>query len=88
MYTITKYSDLVPLLGEKWHVRGLNSSDFCYVNLESVLYYVHYRRQLVDYDLSSSSPHTVDEPAGCVLVFRFVRMDGTKSLWDSILSIP
>ena len=41
IYGIKKYSDLIPLLGEKWHTRILNEHmDFCYMNLEIVSFYL------------------------------------------------
>ena len=85
VYTIGAYGALSPLLGQRWHIRGLNRNDFCYVNLETVLFHLHHRKYLEEVDLGSGE--ATNEPTGSTLVFKFVRMDGTKAQWDSILSI-
>ena len=36
--------------------------------------------------LLERSGEATNEPTGSTLVFKFVRMDGTKAQWDSILS--
>ena len=85
VYTIKKYADLTPLLGENWHIRGLNSKDFCYVKLETVQYHLHKRQQLQDFQLDAEP---VAETTGHTLVFKFVRMDGVYRQWKDILAIP
>ena len=63
-------------------MQGLNGNDLCYANLETVLFHLHHRRCLEDYDLRSGASST-----GTMLVFMFVRMDGTKASYDSILRL-
>ena len=79
------YGDLLPLLGPRWHIRGLNGNDFCHVNLETVLYHLHHRKCFEDYDLQSGDSSM--EYTGSTLVFKFVQMDGTKATYDSILRL-
>ena len=85
VYGIERYADLTPLLGERWHIRGLNSKDFCYVNAETVQFHLHKREPLQDFQLDAS-PFT--EPTGHTLVFKFVRMDGVYRQWKDILAMP
>ena len=62
---------LMPLLGEEWHMIGINDSiNFCYVNIQTVQYHLHERKGLDQYwpDGRKSGGH--------ILIFRFVRMDG------------
>lgn len=74
VYTIYHYSDLEPLLGEGWHMRGINDSmNFCYVNLQTVQYHLHERKGL-DHYWPDGRKTTM--PGGHILIFRFVRMDG------------
>ena len=81
VYTIERYSALIPLLGDKWHMRGLNERlNFCYVNLKTVQFHLHKRQNIEVFD--SAGKRTI--PGGYVLVFKFVRMDGVKQDWDSV----
>ena len=83
IYGIKKYSDLIPLLGEKWHIRILNEHmNFCYVNLETVSFYLRRKQSLIEY-----SPDGVKQEfhGGFYLVFRFVRMDGVRRQLASVL---
>jgi len=42
VYGIKKYSDLVPILGERWHIQVLKKQlDFCYAKLETALLFVY-----------------------------------------------
>ena len=50
VYGISSYTSLTPLLGIRWHMRGLNDRlYFCYVNLEMVRYYLYERRDIEEY---------------------------------------
>lgn len=70
VYGIGEYGDLTPILGKRWHVRVLNEQmDFCYVELKTVQYYLHYRQPIPDLQPDLES----------LLVFRFVRGDGVRS---------
>ena len=71
-YTIQDYDDLVPFLGERWFIRGINAHlDFCAVIKETVMYYLHKKAPIVDH-LNGTSESSY------VLVFKFVRFDGVK----------
>ena len=83
VYTVRGHADLKPLLGDRWHVRILAENlDFCYVNMDTVQYYLHTRQALKDFDNEGSA---ISIPGGHVLVFRFVRMDGVRRQLDSIV---
>ena len=72
-YGIQQHADLVPLLGDRWFVRGLNSHlDFCAVLAETVIYYLHKKAPIIDH-LCDDTIH-----GGYVLIFKFVRFDGVK----------
>ena len=77
-YTISNYKDLNRLLGVNWHVRGINENgDFCYVILDTVIYYLYHRRPLIEYVATSvGSAREVKRNCGYALVFSFVRGDG------------
>ena len=76
VYGITKYSDLDPLLGKSWHLRVLNQGgDFCYCAKESVQYYLHKRKSVEEVDQDGKVVRC--SRGGYVLVFKFVRIDGT-----------
>ena len=57
-YRIKHYRDLNPLLGDKWHYIGLNADgDYSYAVKETVEFYLHKRRLIVEYfPCSSSAP--------------------------------
>ena len=84
IYGIKTYSDLVPLLGSRWHLWGLNDHDFCYVNLVTVQYHLHQRQDITDHQLDGSC---LTVQGGFVLVFKFVRMDGTSSQFNSVANM-
>ena len=49
-YTIKKYVDLNPVLGQNWHFRSINpNGDFFYVLLNTVEYYLYKREPLKEY---------------------------------------
>ena len=78
-YTISHYKDLNRLLGVDWHVRGINENgDFCFVMLNTLVYYLYHRRSLIEYVATSVGNATkVKRDCGYALVFSFVRGDGT-----------
>ena len=80
-YKIAHYSDIEDLLGKNWHYRGVNSAgDFCYAILETVEFYLYHRRPLIHYIANEhGKPIQTSTPRGYMLVFKFVRGDGTKS---------
>ena len=83
IYGIKKYQDLVPILGRRWYVTVLNDElDFCYVELKTVQYHLHYCQPILDLqpDLDCKCVY-----GGCVLVFRFVRGDGVRHQWQSFI---
>ena len=83
VYTVQSHADLKLLLGDRWHIRILSKNlDFCYVNIDTIKYYLHHRCDLKDFDMEGS---VVNIPGGDVLMFRFVRMDGVRRQLDSIV---
>ena len=65
IFTICRYADLEHLLGEGWHIRGLNDTlDFCYINLKTVQFYLHERKGIEEYTLQGKK--TI--PGGWVLI--------------------
>ena len=82
IYGIKHYSDLDSLLGKGWHMRALNPClDFCYVNLETVQFYMHERKPLVEYDADGTKKFNY---GGTTLVFRFIRMDAVQRHWQEV----
>jgi len=82
-YKINHFRDLNPLFGQHWHFRGLNTNgDYGYVVLETVEFYLHSRRKLVEYLPPTSASASITEKStdiGYVLTFCFVRGFGTQS---------
>ena len=82
-YKINHFRDLNPLIGQHWHFRGLNiNGDYGYVVLETVEFYLHSCRQLVEYFPPTSASASITEKStdiGYVLTFCFVRGCGTRS---------
>ena len=73
-YKITKYQDLIHLLGISWHFRGLNQNgDFCYVIL-STEFYLYKRRPLKEYTPDKT---LTTRSIGYMLVLCFVKGNGT-----------
>lgn len=76
LYGINEYGDLVPLLGSRWHVRGINRHlDFCAVEKCSVVFHIFKKSSIEDY-ISEEKTELV--PGGYTLVFKFVRFDGVR----------
>ena len=73
-YKIMHYKDLNHLLGQNWHVRGINSGgDYGYVVLDTVDFYLWRNRPLVDYICSlQNGPTACTIDAGYSLIFSFV----------------
>ena len=73
-YKIQHYKDLNGLLGDNWHFRAINSNgDYGYVELSTVDFYIHRRRPITQYMLSTDNA-MVSEPinTGYCLTFSFV----------------
>ena len=82
IYGIKHYSDLDGLLGKGWYMRALNPRlDFCYVNRETVQFYLHERKPLVEYDADGKKKLM---NCGTSLVFRFIRMDAVQRQWQEV----
>ena len=76
VYGISKYGDLDPLLGKGWYLRVLNKGgDFCYCAKESVQFYLHRRKSVEEVDQDGKVVRCLG--GGYILIFKFVRMDGT-----------
>ncbi len=82
-YKIKQYQDLDCLLGQNWHYRGLNSSgDFGYVILNTVDFYIYTAHTLTEYFPSPSFiPQKSKRHMGHILIFCFIRGDGTPSMF-------
>lgn len=82
-YSISSYSDLIPILGKNWQLRGINEAgDCCYVILETVRFYLRRRRLQVEYIPDLASEHgtrRIEKEQGYLLVFMFIRGDGLYS---------
>lgn len=87
-YSITSFKDLNRLLGSDWHVRGINKNgDFCYAILRTVEFYLYHRRPLKEYISKNGQPVEILRERGHVLVFSFVRGDGTPDKFGKDLSV-
>ena len=72
-YKIMHYKDLNHLLGQNWHVRGINSGgDYGYVVLDTVDFYLRRNRSLVEYICSQNGPEAHSIDTGYSLIFSFV----------------
>lgn len=87
-YTIEKYQDLNELLGVDWHCRGTNvNGDFCYAILNTIDYYLYHRRPLKEFVPSVEGHKEISRYTGDMLVFSFVRGDGTPAQFGKDKSI-
>lgn len=88
-YTLSSLTKLEDILGHRWYIRGLNvAGDFCYVKPGTVSYYLKYSKGKVDYQLKQDG--TLDTAVfgqGHLLIFKFVREDGTASQWNDVLKL-
>ena len=88
-YKLRCYEDLNPLLGENWHYRGANKNgDYAYIILNSVEYYIHKRRKIIEYNPPAavdthSSPILLTENGGYALKFCFTRGYGNRSTFGT-----
>ena len=72
-YKIRHYRQLDPLLGSRWHYRGLNANgDYCYAVLETVEYYLRKGRSVVEYYPSNDAVSPTKLDTGYVVCFCFV----------------
>ena len=87
VYTVTRLSKLNDILGQRWYIRGLNSSgDFCYIKPNTVEFYLKHMSGKTEYQLLSDGTLSKNLfGAGCCLVFSFVRDDGTLHQWNTVL---
>ena len=83
-YKLRCYKDLDPLLGQNWHYRGANETgDYAFVILNTVEYYIHKRRNIIEYHPSQSvdtqsNPTLHTEDSGYALKFCFIRGYGNR----------
>lgn len=83
-YTITKYQDLNHLLGVDWHFRGINENgDFCYIILNTIEFYLYRRRPIKEFMPGTPALRVTYKSTGYVLVFCFVKGNGTPSQFGS-----
>lgn len=84
VYTINNFESLSPFLGGDWWYKCLNKHlNFCYVNKDTVRYYLHARLPVTEYNPSNQK---VEETVSgnYALVFWFVRMDGVARQWAEV----
>ena len=81
VYGIDSYNALVPILGERWHVRILNEDRLLYVVHSTVKYYLYHCTPLIDSWAPSCSWWWL------LSYFRLVCGDGVQSTLDSITSM-
>ena len=87
-YTISSYSDLNDLLGDKWFIRGLNAAgDFCYVSLASISFCLKRRRALYEYVPDASSFNKQMYQQSYVVQFTFVRGNGISTDFQRMYSM-
>jgi len=86
--SIDSYSDLDGILGKGWHYRGLNDSgDFCYAIENTIDFYLHKKRRLMQYiSTDDGTPSRVPIATGYVLVFKFIRGDGIGSQFGKLVN--
>ncbi len=83
LYGISRYSDLDPILGPRWHIRVLNKQmDFCFAQRDTVRFHLHHRRPIIEHEPAGTT--YVD--GGYVLVFRFVRGDGIRRQYETFIT--
>ena len=83
VFTIKAYADLSVLLGDGWWYRFINKQmNFCYVNKATVQYYLHQRKAVTEYTCDGQIK--TQRMSAPVLIFKFVRMDGVGSDWQTI----
>ncbi len=86
VYTVSNFRCLCGFLGEGWWYRCLNKQmNFCYVNNDTVRYYLHSRVSVKEY--SPDQQNMKEIPGGSVLVFWFVRMDGVAREWTGVTAL-
>ena len=84
VFSISQFNQLDSLLGEGWWYRCLNKHmNFCYVNRETIQFYLHYRSCIPEYDPANGVMK--ERSGGCVLIFKFVRMDGVAQDWSTVI---
>ena len=86
VFSIRNFSDVDLSLGVGWWYRCLNKHlNFCYVNKETVRYYLHDRVSVQQYNPDKGEIEGLS--GGCSLVFKFVRMDGVAREWTNHWSL-
>ncbi len=78
VYGIHHYRDLNPILGDRWHIRGLNKEG------ETVLFHLHRRQSITDFHPDKGQCIC---DGGYLRVFRFVRIEGVQHQWQSVINI-
>ena len=89
VYSLSCLTKLDDLLGDRWYIRGINSAgDFCYVEPDSVRFYLKFLKLKPDFQMKKDSTLT----KRCFgmksqLVFQFIRSGGTSQQWGSVLHL-
>ena len=86
-YKLKCYKDLDSLLGQNWHYRGANeNTDYAFVILSTVEYYIHQRKKIIEYcppESSQNTPALHTENSGYALKFCFTRGYGNRSTFGT-----
>lgn len=87
VYKVQDVSKLNDLLGDRWHIRGINASgDFCYVIDDTMKLYMKQSRGRPDYQLLDDGTmiKTYFGRQQQLVVF-FIRGDGVATQWNDIV---
>ena len=83
VFSVLQYSCLDSLLGEGWWYRCLNHLlNFCYVNKDSIRFHIHNRISVKHYNPERKEMEEIS--GGYSFIFKFVRMDGCATEWETI----
>ena len=89
VYSLSCLTKLDDLLGDGWHIRGINSAgDFCHVEPDSVRFYLKFLKLKPDFQMKEHGI-LMKRCFGMKsqLVFQFIRSDGTSQQWGSVLHL-
>ncbi len=84
---VRRYRDLNPILGERWHICGLNKEvrNLCYAKLGTVMFHLHCRQPIVDFP-EDKQPSVCF--GGYIVGFSFVKVQGVRHQLQNVMCIP
>ena len=88
-YSLSCLTKLDDLLGDRWYIRGINSAgDFCYVEPDSVRFYLKFLKLKPDFQMKEHGTLTKRSfGMKSQLVFQFIQSDGISQQWGSVLHL-